>query len=1560
MEEREELEAAITSQPSEFQQSTTLSEGSDDESVMDVGIGLTLPNFLTKFFKGIGDRLKVTIQDVTLNLDLNIPSGTDIKSITSEPSPVTISFHLDELDVQELKTDAGPPARKPTAEFTQRTNTPNGSNTSSTNGRRRIGFRGMKASLIAESIAFDQSVLDYDQGSPSKSADSPVMSWTQDRSFLSSDRVFAAKSSSANPSLNASFTPSTARNTSTSRVSRSADVKEAEEDQSNTSNSVYGVDVSTLENSILEEEPRSQAGVRPQTVRSALASFREELLPSRSLYSSQHARERSSRDPSSLSYLSHVGQLSIDADTPQIGDLPQGAAARNLSAPRTLAEALNNPEEAGPLAESKLFNHEEAESIYLSVIEHSDPTESEYFPMPGGWGDASIASVPAQQVYTTHSNSNLPNSNSTAGSQIDNLQHAAETVKAVENGGLFTNTVRATVKTFMHLDEAELWIQDSNDARQQAGSITSTTSKSEPSTRHDSSVSYSTSASLHDARRNRTSSSQTKPTAPVVPTSNPDLSRVDRQTQDRTYDIVVGLMEMYVDLSMFRALNHIMKQLQHAVARTALEDTGEGFKGQDIIASPIPPLSLRLRMRKVQLDIVKVIEAIHMQVYSLRKDSPQESKEPPEVILRTSISGTDLRTHNFNTFNDLDLEIKKMRVDLGDVNLLSFTSESNLRSSLRDPQKNSKDISFSINRIDDTFAVNVTTRPLVISADLEQLEHILGSFGGVSGLLEIGSSMASDATPTYNLHRLQGRSKSVRFEQGTKDMLEPSRTALPKLNLRIGGALIAVTTQNYGIKLQSSAIKIVTRESLVGVQIDCIRIIGPNVAGTEAHGDLTVKLDNTSIKFLSAPEEQDLTRLITLLTPSKDKFEEDDDFLLDTLLRQRRKGTVLRVSIGKAATDIEDWNAFAVLQNLADEVTKYSAITKFLPEESRPGTLTLVSVNSFRCGVNAGHAIGMIDLDFEGLEMAHVGSPSLIALSMHTMAIKLDDIFQLVGEVVPCSNKQYQPPMLMARMIGDEMEPTARIKLWNTQFGYSVTLLTKFLKQIQSSEDNDIMTGLTPSLTSPSASQSVRTTSSDESRTRLDLAFRDCAINLEPLELSSRGLFVLTDGRILSAPPGKKLIETTFDIRRASLLIIDNVAKRSETGFVNFTATTLGSTTTSNQITRLCDQGFVSVSSISKAMVNIRVLRGIEGDSDILDIDFKDELLLLETCADSMQTLSELLIALMPPTPPSKGQKYRTEIAPVEDMVESFSGNAFTVSSPTSTQCDFKTDDFFEDDLISYFDDLGDMPGVSPRFTKSGGSSQVQLLSKYQPFASKWDSGNNKYIPATIEELKKAPLRLKVRDMHIIWNLHDGYDWPLTRDKITKAVIDVETRAEERRMRTRRNLEEDNEGSVIGDFLFNSIYIGVPLDHDPRELTRQINRNMDDMTSETGSQATNTTVRPTSAHGPRRKRLRLERSKRHKIAFEMGKVSADVFIFPAGGETQSSIDVRIHDFEVFDLVPTSTWRKFATYMHDSGPREERKPMIHLEICDVRPIPELTASELVIRVSGSSPVSHPRS
>lgn len=212
--------------------------------------------------------------------------------------------------------------------------------------------------------------------------------------------------------------------------------------------------------------------------------------------------------------------------------------------------------------------------------------------------------------------------------------------------------------------------------------------------------------------------------------------------------------------------------------------------------------------------------------------------------------------------------------------------------------------------------------------------------------------------------------------------------------------------------------------------------------------------------------------------------------------------------------------------------------------------------------------------------------------------------------------------------------------------------------------------------------------------------------------------------------------------------------------------------------------------------------------------------------------------------------------------------------------------------------------------------------------------------------------------MHIIWNLFDGYDWQRTRDTISKAVKDVENKATERRARMSRMspTAEDEEESVIGDFLFNSIYIGIPANKDPRELHREINRDIDDLASETGSYATTTTVtgatsrqnRPASARG---KKLRLHRSKHHKMTFELRGVSADLVVFPQDSEeTQSSLDVRVKDLEIYDHVPTSTWKKFATYMHEVGERESGTSMVHLEILTVRPVPELAASEIVLKVN----------
>ncbi|KAH0074377.1 hypothetical protein KCU82_g21893, partial [Aureobasidium melanogenum] len=174
------------------------------------------------------------------------------------------------------------------------------------------------------------------------------------------------------------------------------------------------------------------------------------------------------------------------------------------------------------------------------------------------------------------------------------------------------------------------------------------------------------------------------------------------------------------------------------------------------------------------------------------------------------------------------------------------------------------------------------------------------------------------------------------------------------------------------------------------------------------------------------------------------------------------------------------------------------------------------------------------------------------------------------------------------------------------------------------------------------------------------------------------------------------------------------------------------------------------------------------------------------------------------------------------------------------------------------------------------------------------------------------------------------------------------------------NTFEDDTETVIGDCLFNSIYIGVPSAREPADLRHSISNLINqgnEAASETESYATTGISKPSQADISRqkrlrKKRLRLQRGASHKLGFELKRVSLDFLVHPpSSGEVQSSVDVRVTNFEIFDHVPTSTWKKFLTLHSDKkNMREMMKPMIHLELLNVRPVPELVATEMTIRAS----------
>ncbi|KAK9355009.1 hypothetical protein V1523DRAFT_345869 [Lipomyces doorenjongii] len=594
----------------------------------------------------------------------------------------------------------------------------------------------------------------------------------------------------------------------------------------------------------------------------------------------------------------------------------------------------------------------------------------------------------------------------------------------------------------------------------------------------------------------------------------------------------------------------------------------------------------------------------------------------------------------------------------------------------------------------------------------------------------------------------------------------------------------------------------------------------------------------------------------------------------------------------------------------------------------------------------------------------------------------------------------------------------------------------------------------------PSIDDSAATLKSAVAPYRFDLSIRDCAIGLNPLGLPSKGLLFITEGNADGYARESAGLHTNLKIRRATLFLIDDVQNLRQQSRPPLPGRRKVQVV--EHMTPLVDLGYVNVASISSSSAKIKMSRekNLTGDKTgniLVEMELRDDLLFVESCPDSTQTLIEVINGLKPPVVASgDDMKYHTEILPV-DLLASLDESAFRSPksesrsmSSHSTPHASKVQESMVDSLASnqtlraaseVEQQLREAVGENLRFVESyygshddgaasrsdsadfsrrksipfddidlpqsiensssdlllsddvdGGLMDVPLPTTANLLADDLEDsvvitkpqqyekavinqkvhdavnkieilenhfGQKSLMEAAGSRAKTKLIQIKVRDVHALWNLHDGYDWPRTRDTISKAIKRVEGRAlEALRSRLQGGYDSDGNESIIGDFLFNSIYIGIPSGNDPRELTNAINRDIDDE-SETASQVSSTTAyssRPSSRVSSRpstptkKPKLRLKRSKTHKIQVELKGVNVDFVAYPEDSEVANSIDLRVRDFEVFDNVPTSTWRKFVTYMYSAGEREAGGSMAHIEMLNVRPSPDLATSEIVLKAS----------
>jgi len=87
------------------------------------------------------------------------------------------------------------------------------------------------------------------------------------------------------------------------------------------------------------------------------------------------------------------------------------------------------------------------------------------------------------------------------------------------------------------------------------------------------------------------------------------------------------------------------------------------------------------------------------------------------------------------------------------------------------------------------------------------------------------------------------------------------------------------------------------------------------------------------------------------------------------------------------------------------------------------------------------------------------------------------------------------------------------------------------------------------------------------------------------------------------------------------------------------------------------------------------------------------------------------------------------------------------------------------------------------------------------------------------------------------------------------------------------------------DFLFNSVWISIPVNEEKGALSKKINHMWDDLSVRLVATPQHRISLDSNGRGRQSRsaeKLKLERSRHHKITFELRGVAADIVVFPPG------------------------------------------------------------------------------
>ncbi|CAG8475052.1 4609_t:CDS:10 [Paraglomus occultum] len=518
------------------------------------------------------------------------------------------------------------------------------------------------------------------------------------------------------------------------------------------------------------------------------------------------------------------------------------------------------------------------------------------------------------------------------------------------------------------------------------------------------------------------------------------------------------------------------------------------------------------------------------------------------------------------------------------------------------------------------------------------------------------------------------------------------------------------------------------------------------------------------------------------------------------------------------------------------------------------------------------------------------------------------------------------------------------------------------------------------------------------SHTKLLVNINDSSIYYKPENLASRIVFVVENVKVSSRIiPESPTFSCKVVVQNMDMVIVDDVKSLSDRIINRVTSDPLDVKTYWKEI------GFAHAAALDFANIAARIKRNIY---PYLELKLTDENLTIETCADTFQTILQLLnhISATFSAPDKKDKKSAdptTYMSVGDGITEALEGsildeideNAFKYSKPKtiksrtpknhSKQDNLNQDVIYFDEEFFEKDEPRDRPDNNDEVFESkavrefdGGLEDSENVKGLEDFENKltWvtpyeiEYKEDHFAAPTVSELeaaegqKKSLMRVRIRDFNVIWKLYDGYDWENTRTEVLDRLARAKAQAEMLAEASKDTGEEMNKTvNTETSSFFEQIVTGTPFRHSEYDTFSQATSEIDFMDdhSETASQFGSKTDtdnhcgregrRSNPIHRPTRPKLSRSRSSKLDIILE--KISLDFDSYPEDDQVGFRLLVYVKEIEILDKIKTSGWGKFMSHMRSADDRnlyETKSKMVRVELKSVRPTPS-DSEELRLKV-----------